>query len=137
MALKTAPNPTKDRPDRTFRIITMGLLCLGTFFLVLAVQSTYDLLQLHLFGVETNGTVIRQEVAEESVERYDDGREYTEDIESYYAIVSFRTSQGAFTIRSYASGTNAPLYPTESRVRVVYPPRRPEKSAHSTGDQRI
>jgi hypothetical protein len=128
MTAQSTVNQAQNRPDRTFRIITIGLLCLGIFFLVLAVQSTFELLQLRLFGVEASGIVVRQEIEEQSVERYEDGKEYKEYFDSYHAVVSFRTSQGTFTIRSYDGGRNAPLYPTESQVTVVYPPRNPEKA---------
>ena len=87
-----------------------------------------NLIQLRVFGNETNGHVIDQEIVDEQVERYKDGNEYTEDIESYYAIVSFETSRGTFTIESYDSGTNEPLYPTGSQVTVVYLPSQPEKA---------
>ena len=128
MTTLLAQKQERKQSDRTFRIITFALLFLGLLFLILAVQSTYDLLQLRLFGVEANGIVIRQEIEKVSVDRYEDGVEYTEDVQSYHAIVSFRTSQGTFTTRSWDGGANKPLYPTESQMMVVYPPRDPEKA---------
>jgi hypothetical protein len=122
------PQPAHNRSEKTGRIIILCLLFAGIGLLTLAVLSSIELVQLHAFGQETNGHVIRQEIEEEEVERYEDGKEYTEDIESYYAVVSYTTNQGRFTIRSYDSGTNAPLYPTGSQVTVMYPPGQPEKA---------
>ncbi len=128
MITQLAHNHPDTRSDRSARIVSFGLLCLGSLFLILAVLSTIELLELQIFGVETNGYVIRQEIEQARVERYEDGKEFTVDVESYHAIVAFTTSQGDFTIQSYDGGTNAPLYPTESKVTVVYSPRNPEKA---------
>jgi hypothetical protein len=128
MTLQLAHNRPDTRSERSARFVSLGLLCLGGLFLILAVLSTIELLELQLFGVETTGYVIRQEIEQTSVERYEDGTEYTEYVDSHHAIVFFETSQGDFTIRSYHSGTNAPLYPTESQLTVVYPPRNPQKA---------
>ena len=122
------PQPAHNRSEKTGRIIILFLLFAGIGLLALAVLSSIELVRLHAFGQEVNGHVIRQEIEEEEVERYEDGKEYTEDIESYYAVVSFTINEGRFTIRSYDSGTNAPLYPTGSQVTVVYPPGQPEKA---------
>ncbi len=125
---QSTSNQAQNRSQRTAQIIIFFLLFAGIGLLILAILSTIELVQLRLFGHETDGIVIRQDIDQESVERYDDGNEYTEDIESYHAIVSYNTSRGTFTIRSYDDGTNEPLYPTNSRVTVVYLPRQPENA---------
>jgi hypothetical protein len=100
----------------------------GIGLLSLALLSSINLVQLRVLGVEASGQVVSQEIREESIERFEDGREYDEDIESYYAVVSFTTGKGTFTITSWDSGTNTALYPTGSQVTVVYPPGQPEKA---------
>jgi len=123
MGTGTAPK----QPQKTARIVMLCLLWGGIGLLLLALLSSINLVQLRLLGIETSGQVISQEIREESIERYDDGREYTEDIERYYAVVSFTTGEDTFSITSWDSGTNTALYPTGSQVTVVYPPGQPEK----------
>ena len=60
------------------------------------------------------------------VRRRAQGRDVTEEVEGYYAVVSFTIDEGTFTINSYDCGVNAPLYPTDSPVTVVYRPGNPE-----------
>ena len=50
---------------KTARIILMCVLCAGILFLLLAVQSTIELVQLRVFGHETRGRVIRHDIREE------------------------------------------------------------------------
>lgn len=119
-------NQVHNRSKKISRIIMFCLLFGGIGLLILGILATIELVQLRVWGRETDGYVIRQEIKQEQVERYDDGEEYTEDIDSYYAVVSFSTSRGSFTITSWDSGTNAPLYPTNSQVTVVYRPGHPE-----------
>ena len=118
----------QNQPQNTARIVMLCLFWGGIGLLLLALLSSINLVQLRVFGVEASGQVVSQDIQEESIERYEDGREYDEDIESYYAVVSFTTGQGTFTITSWDSGTNTALYPTGSQVTVVYPPGQPEKA---------
>ena len=109
-----AYQPSDDQAEpthtgRTSHIIIIVLLCAGIGLLGLALLSTIRLLQLRVWGESTNGQVVDQETMRERIEKVDDGRKYSENVERYYAVVSFQTDEGAFNIKSYLAGTNAPL----------------------------
>ena len=126
MAHPSTHDPREDQPGKTAEIVVFGLLLGGIGLLILGLWATLNLVNLRFFGLDTEGYVIQQDIRQEEVERYEDGVEFKEEIESYYAVVSFTTSTGTHTITSWDSGTNAPLYPTNSKVTVVYPRGQPE-----------
>ena len=119
---------TAQHSDKTAGIVFLCVLCAGVLLLLIAVQATIELVQLRLFGHETSGRIIRQDIRKETVTRHVNKQDVREEIDSYYAVVSFTTDEGTFSITSYDSGTNAPLYPTDSSVTVVYRPGNPERA---------
>lgn len=128
MVSQPAQHPAPWSSEKTARIIFLCLLCAGILLLLLAVQATIELVQLRLFGHETRGRVIRQDIREETVTSRVNRQDVREEIESYYAVISFTIDEGTFSITSWDSGTNAPLYPTDSSVTVVYRPGDPERA---------
>lgn len=127
MRSQSAQHRAHDSSGKTARIITICILCVGILLLLLAIQTAVRLVQLHVFGHETRGRVVRQDIRTEKITRRVNRRDVGVEIEAYYAIVSFTTDEGTFTISSYQGGDGEPIYPTDSSVTVVYRPGHPEE----------
>ncbi len=123
-----AHSQTQKSSKKTGRIVVFCLLWGGIGLLLLAVLSAKDLVQISIYGHETSGQVIDQEIVKEKITTRANGKDIRVDVDRYDAIVSFTIEEGTFTISSYDGGRNAPLYPTGSQVTVVYRPEHPEKA---------
>jgi len=128
MVLRPVHNQAHKPSGKIGRIIVFCLLWVGISLLILAVLATIELVQLHVYGIETSGQVTHQEIVKEKITKRVNGRDTRVEIDRYNAIVSFTIDEGTFTISSYDGGTNAPLYPTGTQLTVVYRPSHPEKA---------
>jgi hypothetical protein len=118
---------TKNNANKKARVIIFLLFWGGIGLLCLAVLATIELVQLHAFGTETTGTVIRQDIVKEKVTKHINGRDRRIEEDRWDAIVSFSVENDTFTIRSWDGGSDGPLYPTGSELTVVYHSRNPQK----------
>ena len=127
MTTTTAFNQTRKPADKKARFFIFILFWGGIGLECLAVLATIELVQLHANGIETTGTVIRQEIVKEKVTKHINGRDTRVEEDRYDAIVLFTAEEDTFTIRSWDGGSEGPKYPTGTELTVVYCLRNPEK----------
>jgi len=93
MASQSAQHPAPWYSERTARIIFLCVLCAGILLLLEVVQSTRELVQLRVFGHETRGRVIRQDVREERVTRRVQRKDVTEKVEEVTPGINERINE--------------------------------------------